>query len=259
MASPRRVKPVHPISGALAADARMSHRDMQILAPKVRVPHRTRPLATNLRPLRKHIGGTSAGWHRSPDEAAAHQTHRLLRSRRSARISSPATVRVDCGDGPFASPSGASPFAPPVWTDWHDLVPGVDPRTDRPRPVRRLPALHQRARRHQRGVVQPPRESPTRMLAWGRRTSRSTSTGVAFANSHRLLLEQPVSDAPGDQRHHRRPRTTRPHSPRRQVFMDRRSTCPAVKRYHTCIHWEPTPRTRTGNRSITSRKRGRDG
>lgn len=60
MASPRRVKPVHPLSGALAADARMSHRDMQILAPKVRVPHRTRPLATNLRPLRKHIGGTSA-------------------------------------------------------------------------------------------------------------------------------------------------------------------------------------------------------
>ena len=60
MASLRPVKPVHQLSGALAADARMSHRDMQILAPKVRVPHRTRPLATNLKPLRKHIGGTSA-------------------------------------------------------------------------------------------------------------------------------------------------------------------------------------------------------
>jgi hypothetical protein len=105
MALPRRVKPVLQLSGTRTADARMSHRGRQILDPKVRVPHRTRPLATKLKPF----ASTSAEHRRmprSPDQAAVHQTHRLLRSPVQLGSVRRRDRGVDCGDGRFACPSG---------------------------------------------------------------------------------------------------------------------------------------------------------
>lgn len=166
MASPRRVKPVHPLSGALAADARMSHRDMQILAPKVRVPHRTRPLATNLRPLRKHIGGTSAdgtGARMRPlpiklidcfDHAVQlGSVHRRPGAWIAATDRSPARAGLHLSR-PRCGPTGTTSC--PAWT----REPTAPDRFD-------VYQLCQRARRHQRGVVEPPGNRRPACSTWG--------------------------------------------------------------------------------------------
>ena len=225
--------------------SRMSHRDITSSPRRSSAaPHqaaRDQPQAPS-QAHRRNIGG----WHRSPDEAAAHQTHRLLRSRRSARISSPATGRVDCGDGPFACPSGASPFAPPVWTDWHDLVPGVDPRTDRPRPVRRLQltsvpddinvASYSRNRRHMfdLGMLN------QSILGSVRRALAPLAPGPVETSSSRL---------------HRWPRTTLPHSPPHTCLHGQKINLPCRKALSHLYSLGADARTRTGNRSITSRVR----